>query len=63
MKFILNVEPDNLIIGARAAAWMHAHASKKDAILSYGEHSPVVMFVRRNKASISVFQEPDQRQA
>lgn len=55
MKIILSiVEPDDAIIGVRAAKWLIAQPeTQKDAILVYGENpNEIVFYVKRNKASI-----------
>ena len=55
MKIILNIiEPDDAIIGVRAAKWLISQPdTQKDAILVYGEKpNEIVFYVKRNKASI-----------
>lgn len=57
-RIIFEGEPDNLIIAARAAKWLLARPTQRDAIVAYGEGSQeVVFYVKRNKASISVLQD------
>lgn len=54
MKIILtDMEPDDWILGVRAAKWLMAQF-KKDGIVSYGEHPNTKdIYVKRNKASIT----------
>jgi hypothetical protein len=57
MKIILkDIEPDDLILGIRAARWLLEQIDKKDAILCYGTSSANTkdFYVRRNKASVTV---------
>ena len=57
-RIIFEVEPDNLVIAARAAKWILARPTQKDGILAYGEGpQEVVFYVKRNKASILVYQD------
>lgn len=57
-RIIFEGEPDNLVIAARAAKWLLARPNQKDAIVAYGEGpQEVVFYVKRNKASILVYQD------
>lgn len=55
MNVILkDVEPDDLILGIRAARWL-MERSQKDAIVAYGEGAETKDFyVKRNRRSITV---------
>lgn len=49
----MDLEPDDLILGVRAAQWLMARF-KKDAILSYGDFPNTKdIYVKRNKSSIT----------
>lgn len=55
MKIILkDIEPDDLILGIRAARWL-LDRFQKDAVIAYGEGKDRKDFyVKRNRASITV---------
>jgi hypothetical protein len=58
MKIILlNLEPDEWVLGIRAAKLLHSRF-EKDIIVSYGEgettEGRVDLYAKRNKASITV---------
>lgn len=56
MKVILtDLDPDDWILGVRAAKWLLDKPLKKDAVMSYGDAPNVKDFyVKRNKASITI---------
>lgn len=56
MKIILNhIEPDDFILGARAAKWILARPDRKDAVISYGDGPQCKDFyIKRNKSSITI---------
>lgn len=57
-RIIFEGDPDNLVLAARASKWLIARPQQVDAILSYGEgKQEVVFYVKRNKASIRVYQD------
>ena len=57
MKVILHLKPDSDgILALRAARHLIDNPEKRDAILQYGEGGPVV-FARRNKASITAYEQ------
>lgn len=63
MRIIMNLldGSDNGLIAWRAAKWlMEQPATQKDAILVYGDapSTEIAMYVRRNKASITVYEQP-----
>jgi hypothetical protein len=55
MKIILkDMEPDDWILGVRAAKWLKERF-QKDAVISYGEGvQSKDFYVKRNKTSITV---------
>ncbi len=55
IKVHMTIDPAQYILAARALHWLVSNPEKKDAILSYEDS--VTFYVRRNKSSISVFQE------
>ena len=57
-RIIFEGDPDNLVLASRAAKWLLTRPAQKDAILAYGEGpQEVVFYVKRNKASILVYQD------
>jgi len=63
MKIIMRLldGSDNGIVAWRAAKWLRDQPdTQKDAILVYGDtpSTEIVMYVRRNKASITVYEQP-----
>jgi hypothetical protein len=57
-RFILNATPENMILAVRAAKWLLDRPGQRDGILVYGERSDEqVFYVKRNKSSISVFED------
>ena len=56
MKVIFkDIEPDDFVCASRAARWLlNQPLTQKDAILAYGQPHKLVLYVRRNKASITV---------
>lgn len=60
MRIILNlVRDEDALLAVRAARWLIAEEGQKDAILCYGDsNDPPAFWVKRNKASISVHQQP-----
>ena len=61
-RVILNADEPNLLLALRAAKWLlEKPLEQKDAVLVYGERpNGVAIYVRRNKSSISAFQEKQQ---
>jgi hypothetical protein len=58
-RFILNADPENMLLAMRAARWLHDQPpEQKDAILVYGVEW--VFYVKRNKASITAHQDRKQ---
>jgi hypothetical protein len=56
-RAVINCDPSNYILAARALKWLLARPDQKDAILAYGEgKQEVVFYVKRNKASLSIMQ-------
>lgn len=57
-RIIFEGDPVNLYFAGRAAKWLLERPVQKDAILAYGEGTQeVVFYVKRNKASILVYQD------
>lgn len=57
-RIIFEGDPDNFYLASRAARWLLARPKQADAILSYGDApNEVVFYVKRNKASIRIFQD------
>jgi hypothetical protein len=57
MKIILkDIEPDDWIIGIRAAKWLMGKPLQKDAILCFdiSKNNTKDFYIKRNKASITV---------
>jgi hypothetical protein len=53
---LMDLDPDDWILGVRAAKWLMARF-KKDAVISYGEPPNVKdIYVKRNKKSITARQ-------
>lgn len=52
-----DIQPDDWVLGIRAAKWLLKYPKKNDAILAYGEGAVGNLkhfYVKRNKASITV---------
>lgn len=57
IKLILNTKDNtNLILASRAADYLVNNPEKQDAILVYGD-DVATFYVKRNKASISVWEQ------
>lgn len=58
LRIILrNCGPDDMILAGRAAKWGLTEMTNKDGILTYGEPVVAAFYVRRNKASMTVWKE------
>jgi hypothetical protein len=57
VRIIFEGDPSNLILAGRAVKWLMDRPESKDALLAYGDKEEVVLFAKRNKASISIYQQ------